>query len=329
MIEQRNRIIIAILLPVAIVLVVVAVVFYNDYAKEMKERDDSKRFLTETEKKKKEYEKIAAERRRAKAAAEAKKKKEKQKEPFQLVPVTAAQKMNPEQRREIFGKILAILKNAPLDTKSSDAYFDLSVPSRLKDDLQADLAQSENVNNAYFSLMSFRENAVTELLRWLKEEPAVRYYVLKAFVALKRDYAIDSSDPNSRFLEAALSVLPQAEPGERIRIARLMGCYREDKARSVLREMLADGEPAVRHSAVIALGRVGEESDALLLAHLLDGEDAAARIAVCDALDSLLNHNAGTDLLLPPDYTDALDKRVSQWKKWLAENEAKLSPKSS
>lgn len=185
------------------------------------------------------------------------------------------------------------------------------------------------MSNAYFSLLNFREKAVPELLRWVKDEPVARYYALKAFVAFRRDFATESTDPKNRFLDAALSVLPEVGLGERIQIAQLLGYYREDQARSVLREMIDSDELAVAHSAIVSLARVGESSDALLLARLLDSENAVIRTAACDALDSLLNFHAGTDLVLPADYYAALDKRVSEWKKWLAENKTKLSPKSS
>ena len=89
--------------------------------------------------------------------------------------------------------------------------------------------------------------------------------------------------------------------------------------------MLTDADSSVKCRAIEALGRVGEKADALTLAEMLDDEGIATRTAVCDALDALLNYNAGTDLQLPGNYHMDLDARVARWQKWLAANRDSLA----
>ena len=48
--KQRDRVIIAILAPIAVVMIVVAIAFYDDYADRMRERDDSLRHDSEIHK---------------------------------------------------------------------------------------------------------------------------------------------------------------------------------------------------------------------------------------------------------------------------------------
>ena len=188
----------------------------------------------------------------------------------------------------------------------------------------------KDFSTAYYILINFREKAPPVLARWLREEtdPGVIYAALKACVELKTVYDIDGDSPEDAFLDTALGVLEKADLPARRETARLLGCYRDARAREALAEFLRSDDSTLVYYAILSLGQIGTPDDVARIVPFLGNPDRGLMAAASRAMDSLLSYNAGQDVILLKDYDKALAEEVQRWRDWWRQHSGEFPPSS-
>ncbi|MFH1549243.1 MAG: HEAT repeat domain-containing protein, partial [Planctomycetota bacterium] len=279
MITTGQRITIAILIPVALASVGYALISLVNHLASLEERARNEQRRIAVEKRQEAYERAVE-----KSKKEHEYGNEENEEGFRLLGPFEIGEMENDAREKILRELLEILKN-----KSSTP---------------------KDFSTAYYILINFREKAPPVLARWLREEtdPGVMYAALKACVELKTVYDIDGDSPGDAFLDTALGVLEKADLPARRETARLLGCYRDARAREALARFLRSDDSTLVYYAILSLGQIGTRDDVPRIVPFLSNPDRGLMAAASRAMDSLLSYNAGQDVILLKDYEKALDK---------------------
>ncbi len=299
MITTGQRITIAILIPVALASVGYALISLVNHLASLEERARNEQRRLAVEKRQETYEKAAEESKKEHEYGN-----EENEEGFRLLGPFEIGEMENDAREKIILELLEILKN-----KSSTP---------------------KDFSTAYYILINFREKAPPVLARWLREEtdPGVMYAALKACVELKTVYDIDGDSPGDAFLDTALGVLEKADLPARRETARLLGCYRDARAREALARFLRSDDSTLVYYAILSLGQIGTRDDVPRIVPFLSNPDRGLMAAASRAMDSLLSYNAGQDVMLLKDYDKALDEEAQRWRDWWRQHSGEFPPSS-
>ncbi len=299
MITTGQKITIAILIPVALASVGYALISLVDHLKSLTKQEELAKRKGYTERRREAYEKAVEKSKRKHEHRDGE-----QEEEFRLLNPVEIDEMENDERAKVLRKLLEILKN------KSCAPEDFFI--------------------AYYTLINFREKAPPVLARWLREEtdPDVMYAALKAGVELKTVYDIDGGSPGTAFLDLALGVLDKADLPARRETARLLGCYRDTRAREVLARFLHSDDSILVYYAILSLGQIGTRGDVPDIEPFLGNPDKGIKAAACRAMDSLLSYNAGQDVVLLKDYDTALEEKARHWRAWWRQHSGEFPPSS-
>jgi len=299
MITTGQRITIAILIPVALASVGYALILLANHLTGLEEREKIEKRRIAVERRQEAYERAAEESKKRHEYGN-----EENEEGFRLLGPFEIGEMENDAREKIIRELLEILKN-----KSSTP---------------------KDFSTAYYILINFREKAPSVLARWLREEtdPGVMYAALKACVELKTVYDIDGDSPEDAFLGTALGVLEKADLPARRELARLLGCYRDARAREALARFLRSDDSTLVYYAILSLGQIGTRGDVSRIVPFLSNSDRGLMAAASRAMGSLLSYNAGQDVILLKDYDKALDKEAQRWRDWWRQHSGEFPPSS-
>jgi hypothetical protein len=198
--------------------------------------------------------------------------------------------------------------------------------NKLADDMldflsRADTKPAERYR-AYRTLINCRESAALPLYKSLDlKDPLRLYYTLKACADLKSLYSIDVSQDRS-FAEAATRVGSDAAPDVRMQLARLLGYYKDKMSLGRLEKLASDEDPGVRYQALVSLARVGGPSGVPVAAAALQSDEPAILAAACRALTAIVAYDVGAEFISLHDYKSSLQKEVAKWRKWWEDNKA-------
>lgn len=281
MITQGQRITIAVLIPLALISVGLAVYTYVSHVRNLEQREQE-RIIRE----KVERGRVRMDRK----PPEDNLPPEEEKRPGLHMPRDLAE-METGERAKLAADTLAILGRAA--------------------------SGGEERYRACVSLMNCRRDAVAPLLDALKSDNAqLLYYALKACADLKELYRIDDAG----FLDAALAIKENAPADVKMQAARLLGLYRDDRAVARLENLAADDGAGVQYRALLSLARAGRRSSAPVIARALYSERPEIQAAAVRAMDAVVGYSVGGEFTTLRDYFGALARETRKWRSWWEKN---------